>query len=78
MLLDNLISNACKYTMPRGEIYLILTYTKRKAIIEVKDSGIGIPKKTGNIYLPMSTGQKTPASPRKAEPDLVSCKYTGS
>lgn len=45
MLLDNLISNACKYTMPQGEVCLSLNYTKRKAIIEVKDSGIGIPKK---------------------------------
>lgn len=45
MLLDNLISNACKYTMPQGDICLSLSCTKRKAIIEVKDSGIGIPKK---------------------------------
>ena len=45
MLLDNLISNACKYTMPQGDVCLSLSCTKRKAIIEVKDSGIGIPKK---------------------------------
>lgn len=45
MLLDNLISNACKYTMPQGNVSLSLSYTKRKAIIEVKDSGIGIPLK---------------------------------
>nr|WP_321375265.1 two-component regulator propeller domain-containing protein [uncultured Bacteroides sp.] len=45
MLLDNLISNACKYTMPQGDIHLCLSCTKRKAIIEVKDTGIGIPKK---------------------------------
>ncbi|MDL2214945.1 response regulator [Dysgonomonas sp. OttesenSCG-928-M03] len=45
MLLDNLISNACKYTMSQGNVCLSLSYTKRKAIIEVKDSGIGIPKK---------------------------------
>ncbi len=45
MLLDNLISNACKYTMPQGKVCLSLNYTKRKVIIEIKDSGIGIPKK---------------------------------
>ncbi len=50
MLLDNLLSNACKYTPPRGEVALGLTTTKRKAIITVKDSGIGIPKK-GHKYL---------------------------
>ncbi len=44
-LLDNLISNACKYTMPQGDVCISLNYTKRKAIIEIKDSGIGIPKK---------------------------------
>jgi signal transduction histidine kinase/DNA-binding response OmpR family regulator/sugar lactone lactonase YvrE len=50
MLLDNLLSNACKYTPPQGEVGLSLTTTKRKAIITVKDSGIGIPKK-GHKYL---------------------------
>lgn len=45
MLLDNLISNACKYTMQQGNVCLSLNCTKQKAIIEIKDSGIGIPKK---------------------------------
>ena len=45
MLLDNLISNACKYTKSGGDVSLSLSCTKRKAIIEIKDSGIGIPKK---------------------------------
>ncbi len=45
MLLNNLISNACKYTEPQGDVCLSLNCTKRKAIIEIKDSGIGIPKK---------------------------------
>lgn len=45
MLLDNLLSNACKYTMPQGEISLDLKATKRKAILSLKDNGIGIPKK---------------------------------
>ena len=46
MMLDNLLSNACKYTPPQGKIELSLIATKRKAIITVKDSGIGIPKKS--------------------------------
>lgn len=45
MLLDNLISNACKYTKPEGAVQLSLNCTKRKVVIEVKDNGIGIPKK---------------------------------
>jgi signal transduction histidine kinase/ligand-binding sensor domain-containing protein/DNA-binding response OmpR family regulator len=46
ILLDNLLSNACKYTPPRGKVSLDLTATKRKAIITVKDDGIGIPRKS--------------------------------
>lgn len=45
ILLDNLISNACKYTPPLGNVNLTLSCTKHRAVIEVKDSGIGIPKK---------------------------------
>lgn len=45
MLLDNLLSNACKYTPTHGNVCVSLSYTKRKVVIEVKDSGIGIPKK---------------------------------
>ncbi len=60
ILLDNLVSNACKYTMPGGDIRLSLNYTKRKAIIEIKDSGIGIPKKAkkhlfNNVYRAKNT-----------------------
>ncbi|OJU54119.1 MAG: hybrid sensor histidine kinase/response regulator [Bacteroidales bacterium 45-6] len=44
ILLDNLVSNACKYTMPEGEVCLSLSQTKRKVVIEIKDNGIGIPK----------------------------------
>jgi signal transduction histidine kinase/DNA-binding response OmpR family regulator len=45
LLIDNLLSNACKYTPPQGEVNLALTATKRKAIITVSDNGIGIPEK---------------------------------
>ena len=43
MLLDNLISNACKYTPSEGTIELRLTTRKNSAILEVADNGIGIP-----------------------------------
>lgn len=45
MLLDNLLSNACKYTPSQGKVTMGLTATKRKAIITVSDNGIGIPQK---------------------------------
>lgn len=45
MLFDNLLSNACKYTMPQGEISVSLRTMRRKVIITLKDTGIGIPKK---------------------------------
>lgn len=45
ILLDNLLSNACKYTPSQGEVILKLIASKRKAIITVSDNGIGIPQK---------------------------------
>ena len=45
MLMDNLISNACKYTPSGGRVALRLAANRRKAIIEVEDTGIGIPRK---------------------------------
>lgn len=45
LVLDNLISNACKYTLSGGEVSLVLTANRQKANITVKDTGIGIPKK---------------------------------
>lgn len=47
MLLDNLISNACKYTLPDGTISISLSYNKKNVIIEVMDTGIGIPADAG-------------------------------
>jgi signal transduction histidine kinase/ligand-binding sensor domain-containing protein/CheY-like chemotaxis protein/AraC-like DNA-binding protein len=44
-VLDNLIYNACKYTPSGGEVRLRLATNRGKVIIEIADSGIGIPKK---------------------------------
>lgn len=39
----NLLDNAIKYTPPRGEIHISAGVSGGKAILEVKDNGIGIP-----------------------------------
>ena len=43
MILDNLLSNACKYTPRGGKVSIQLSFTKKKACIQVEDTGIGIP-----------------------------------
>lgn len=45
MLLDNLVSNACKYTPEGGNLTVSLEDAGRKAVIKVADTGIGVPKK---------------------------------
>lgn len=62
MLLDNLISNACKYTLPNGTISVSLSFDKRNIVIEVKDTGIGIPEDAGrqlfrNVYRAVNARQ---------------------
>ncbi|KJH70905.1 sensor histidine kinase [Aliterella atlantica] len=42
-ILTNLVSNAIKYSPQGGDVSLHLTCTPKKAIFEIKDSGIGIP-----------------------------------
>jgi two-component system phosphate regulon sensor histidine kinase PhoR len=44
-VLDNLISNALKYTPPDGQIGVQLTQAGREAVVQVTDSGIGIDPK---------------------------------
>jgi signal transduction histidine kinase len=39
----NLLSNACRYTPAQGSIELQLQHQNQQALIEVKDSGVGIP-----------------------------------
>jgi signal transduction histidine kinase len=49
----NLLENAAKYTNPGGTIDLSLTRERGAAVIEVRDSGVGIPEaELGNIFLP--------------------------
>ncbi|MFL5329494.1 MAG: ATP-binding protein [Gemmataceae bacterium] len=42
-VLDNLLTNACKYTEPGGQIWLTAERVGDEAIIRVQDNGLGIP-----------------------------------
>ena len=56
-ILDNLFSNAVKYTPPGGTIDLILTRQDHDLVLEVSDSGPGISKKERQkIYEPFFQG----------------------
>jgi signal transduction histidine kinase len=43
-VIDNLISNAIKYTAPGGQVTVHLRYDADQVIVQVQDSGIGIPR----------------------------------
>jgi PAS domain S-box-containing protein len=43
-VLSNLLTNAAKYTDPRGRIHLGVSCEADRVVISVRDSGIGIPK----------------------------------
>jgi PAS domain S-box-containing protein len=43
-LLDNLISNAVKYTPPEGRVEVSVSRSDALAVLEVRDSGYGIPE----------------------------------
>jgi signal transduction histidine kinase len=50
-VLDNLIDNAMKYTDPGGTISLLANANGREVVIQVKDTGIGIPTDSlNNIF----------------------------
>src|SRR5205085_9785910 len=43
-VIDNLIANALKFTPPGGEVQVAVRATDQEALIEVADTGIGIPR----------------------------------
>lgn len=49
-IMDNLLSNALKYT-EKGSIGIVVRQTKNKWIVEVRDTGVGIPaEEQKNIF----------------------------
>lgn len=40
----NLLTNACKYTLPEGTVWLRLLHQYQRLLIQVEDTGIGIPE----------------------------------
>jgi anti-anti-sigma factor len=50
-VLDNLLSNALRYTDPGGRVFVDLTATETEVILEVADSGVGIaPEHVDRIF----------------------------
>lgn len=49
MAIENLLSNATKYTEPGGIITLTLKRTKKRAIIRVEDTGVGVHEKYNDL-----------------------------
>ena len=47
-VIDNLVSNAIKYTQENGQIDIFLDCNENQFALEVKDNGIGIPKSAQN------------------------------
>jgi signal transduction histidine kinase/CheY-like chemotaxis protein len=43
-VMDNLISNAIKYTLPGGQIHIRLRHEADRITVQVQDTGIGIPR----------------------------------
>ncbi len=63
LMLDNLMSNACKYTNQGGKVEVSLTANRSKAIIKIADNGIGIPEKEQkNIFTNVYRAENARAS----------------
>jgi two-component system sensor histidine kinase VicK len=43
-VLENLISNAVKFTQPTGQVSIILKKKGKNTLLQIKDTGIGIPE----------------------------------
>lgn len=44
IVIDNLVDNAIKYTIPGGKVIVQVSIDKKYVVIKVEDTGIGIPK----------------------------------
>ena len=66
LILDNLMSNAVKYTPREGTIFIHALNYKDHLILDVADTGPGIPKDDrGHIFEAFYTGRIEPAGPVK-------------
>jgi len=43
-MIDNLITNAILYNKPSGKVFITLSRSDNKAVLEIKDTGLGIPE----------------------------------
>ena len=43
-MIDNLITNAILYNKPGGKVFITLSRSDKKAVLEIKDTGLGIPE----------------------------------
>jgi PAS domain S-box-containing protein len=50
-VLDNLLTNAAKYTNPGGSIWLTVVREGETAVIRLRDTGIGIPPKVFDLFV---------------------------
>jgi two-component system sensor histidine kinase GlrK len=58
IVVDNLLTNAIKYTPPGGQIEVLLTVADEHAVIEVRDTGPGIaPGEVARVFEPFFQGQ---------------------
>jgi signal transduction histidine kinase len=55
-VLNNLISNAIRFSLPRTKIVVHLSHSQDEALISVKDEGVGIPeKKQASLFEPFES-----------------------
>ena len=75
-ILNNLISNAVKYSFPNSEVDVLLTKNERQAIIMVIDKGQGIPKEEqSKLFQPFAkTSVKSTGGERSTGLGLSICK----
>jgi len=75
-VMDNLLSNALKYSEKNTEIYIYVSSSDDEVLVKVIDQGKGIPEsEIGNIFQPfVTTSVKTTAGEKSTGLGLVSVK----
>lgn len=75
-VVENLLSNALKYSRSGTTVMLTVQTSKKALIVEVKDQGIGIPDRAhGRVFVPLSKlSQKTTGEEKSHGIGLSICK----